>query len=170
MANYVFNPVSFFFCFGEDKKLLGCVVEVGNTFREKKVYLVRPDENGILRDRQKKFFYVSPFTELNDEFLFKISLPDEQINIGIDTVNAERTVISAGMSGRRLELNDSNIFGLTLRNPFATLRVIALIHLHAALLWLKGVPHRKKEELPEQQIAVLKRRQTALNSSGDHLW
>lgn len=154
-ANYVFNPVSFFFCYGKAENLLCCLAEVGNTFGEKKVYLVKPDEQGRLYSRQKKLFYVSPFTELNQDFLFKLGPPGEHLTISIDTLEADSLVVHAGMSGRRLELSDKNILKLTFQHPFAPLQVIALIHLHALLLWVKKVPFRKKEDLIDQQVAVL---------------
>ena len=155
VANYVFNPISIFFCFGKSAELLCCIVEVGNTFGEKKTYLVKVDNDGQMIDRQKKLFYVSPFTDLDQDFVFKIDLPAERLRILIDTVAEDKPLVQAGISGKRLELSDENLFKLTIRYPLAPLRVIALIHLHALILWLKRIPHHKKEENTSQQLAVL---------------
>lgn len=152
---YVFNPVSFFFCFDKDGINRGCVVEVGNTFGEKKLYAVKADAAGMMQDRQKKHFYVSPFTELDQDFLFDIKLPGESIKIKIDTLQADTPIVIAGFHGERQELADSQLLSMTLRYPLAPLRVIALIHLHALLLWLKRTPYHRKEDNAHQQTEVL---------------
>jgi uncharacterized protein len=47
---YVFNPVSFFFCFDAAGAPLCAVVQVGNTFGEQKLYHIpAPDASGVLR-------------------------------------------------------------------------------------------------------------------------
>src|ERR1700760_2684584 len=58
---YLFNPVSFYFCYGEDGSPLCCVAEVGNTFKELKPYFLSPAtlKDGEFRDRITKYFYVS---------------------------------------------------------------------------------------------------------------
>jgi DUF1365 family protein len=43
MVGYVFNPVSFYFCFDEQGKPLCTVAEVGNTFKELKPYFLGPE-------------------------------------------------------------------------------------------------------------------------------
>lgn len=157
MAGYVFNPVSFFFCFSNSEEVSCCVVEVGNTFGEKKAYLLRPDGEGNLFDRQPKEFYVSPFTELRQFFNFKITRPGNNLDIKIDTVREDQPepVVLSGMSGKRFPLSDEQLLRLTLAYPFAPMRVISLIHFHAMLLWLKRVPHRRKEEFVDLQTSVM---------------
>lgn len=152
---YVFNPVSFFFCFDRDGRNKGCIVEVGNTFGEKKLYAVEVDARGRLLARQKKHFYVSPFTDLDQDFIFDIELPEETMRIKIDTLQADKPIVLAGFQGKRKELTDSKLLSMTLRYPLAPLRVITLIHLHALVLWLKGTPYHRKEENAEQQTEVL---------------
>lgn len=157
---YVFNPVSFYFCFDFDKKLVGCLCEVGNTFGEKKLFLVRPDSDGLLRARQKKFFYVSPFAELDQEFCFDIGVPDDSLNIRIDTTDGDTPVVRAAISGRRFDLSDFNLARSLVLHPWATAKVITLIHLHAFILWCKKVPFHGKDEKLDLQLDVLNRRRT----------
>ena len=154
-AGYIFNPVSFFFCFDRDGRQIGCLVEVGNTFKEKKLYFIKAEGEARLFDRQKKQFYVSPFTELDQDFLFDIEVPEQSFKISIDTLQAEEPIVMAGFRGKKQELTDKSLLAMTLRYPLAPLRVIALIHLHALLLWLKKVPYHRKEENAEQQTEVL---------------
>ncbi len=152
---YVFNPVSFYFCFGAEDRLLCCICEVGNTFGEKKVFLVEPDSNGLLRRRQKKFFYVSPFTELDQEFDFSIPVPGDGVSIRIDTLADETPIVRASLTGKRTALTDANLISMLLRYSWATAKVIALIHVHALLLCIKQVPFHRKEEKEEMQLDIL---------------
>ncbi len=152
---YVFNPVSLYFCFAAGERLLCCICEVGNTFGEKKVFLVQPNADGLLKRRQKKFFYVSPFTNLNQEFDFDISVPGAGLDICIDTMDGDMPVVKAALKGRRTALTDGNLVNLLLRYSWATARVITLIHYHALLLWIKKVPFHRKEESPDMQLDVL---------------
>ena len=152
---YVFNPVSFFFCFDVRGNALCCLVEVGNTFGEKKTYVLRSDVDGIFRDRQRKFFYVSPFTELEQDFLFDLAVPASSLRINVDTMDANEKVVSTYMRGKELALTDRNLLLLSLRYPWVTFQVIMMIHFHALLLWLKRIPYHRKEEGPEQQTAVI---------------
>ncbi|MBX9687585.1 MAG: DUF1365 domain-containing protein [Candidatus Obscuribacterales bacterium] len=166
--SYVFNPVSFFYCYGKEKDLISCIVEVGNTFAEKKAYLIRFDGADSFKSLQKKNFYVSPFTELDQYFAFDIGMPCQEMRIRIDTVagsasaldlekstSGKPPVLSAVMNCRRNPLSDRELLRFTLRYPFSTFFVIFLIHYHALLLFLKKVPHRRKEENPEQQSDLM---------------
>ena len=152
---YVFNPVSFFFCFGDKNQPLCCVVEVGNTFGEKKAYILKSSNDSKFRHRLPKLFYISPFTELNHDLIFDLTLPDEQLNMKINTAAGEEQVVSTSIHGERLDFNDKNLLTLTLRYPLAPVQVIILIHFHALLLWLKGTPFHMKEDKLEQQTAVM---------------
>lgn len=163
--SYVFNPISFFFCFDKSGSPLCCVVEVGNTFAESKAYLVPVSSDGIrskhnenaahFLQRQQKLFYVSPFTELSQDFAFDFHLPNDKLDIRVDTMDGEEKIVATSMHGRRLAFTDKNLLWLTMRYPWAPLRVIALIHFHALLLHLKKIPFHRKEEAPEMQTAVM---------------
>jgi len=155
VLGYVFNPVSFFFCFSRAGEPIGCVAEVGNTFGEKKAYLLRYTGGGKFCHRQQKLFYVSPFTELDQDLVFDLSLPAEKLDLHVDTMDGQTMVVSASVVGTRQPFTDANLSILSLRYPLAPARVLALIHLHALLLCLKKTPHHMKGESMEQQVAVM---------------
>jgi len=165
ILGYVFNPVCFFFCYDENGEPVCCICEVTNTFGEKKAYVLKPTEGQTYRDRQKKFFYVSPFTELEQSFEFELHAPGDELMLHIDTLEGENDIVKSGIAGRRLPLSDANIARMLLRYPFATLQVIFFIHFHALLLWLKRVPYHRKEERPDLQTSTLTQR-TANGASG----
>lgn len=145
VLGYIFNPVSFYFCAGADGAPLCAVVQVGNTFREMKPYLLRePDERGCFRLITPKHFYVSPFLPLDLAFDFKLKPLGDVLDIHIDDREGERRVLLSALTGQRAPLTSARLAWFTLKYPLITLKVIALIHWHALLLWLKRLPwHRK---------------------------
>lgn len=155
---YVFNPVSFYFCFDRQSQPVCVVPEIGNTFGEIKPFLVNAQKDGRFVDTQNKFFYISPFNKLDDQLDYKLAIPSEHLNIHIDTSRDGQKVMLAAVSGVRRELTPGNLAWLTMKFPFVTLKVISLIHWHAGLLWLKKVPYEEKFSNPHLQKEVLRAR------------
>lgn len=145
VLGYIFNPVSFYFCSGADGSPICALVQVGNTFGEMKPYLVRRREDGgRYRETVSKHFYVSPFSELDLAFDFKLRIPDERLDIHIDDRAGDRRVLLSALSGERIPLSTGRLAWLSLKYPLITMKVIGLIHWHALLLWLRRLPwHRK---------------------------
>jgi len=146
VCGYIFNPVSFYFCFGPDGTALQAVAEVGNTFGEHKLYaLGAADADGRFRHREPKHFYVSPFSALDLTFDFRLSVPGEQLTVRIDDLEGAKRVFLSALQGRRVPLTSGRLAWLTIKCPLVTLKVIALIHWHALLLWLLRVPFHRRE-------------------------
>jgi hypothetical protein len=156
---HIFNPVSFYFCYDEVGEPLCSVVEVCNTYREMKLYFI-PKENlvdGKFHLNTTKYFYVSPFIELDTNFDFNLHLPADKLNVRIDDFSKDgnRFFIST-LTGVRKVLNNWNLMKYAVRFPFITLQVIYLIHWQALKLWLKKIPYHKKGENMHLQQQVLK--------------
>lgn len=144
VLGYLFNPVSFYFCYDRAGAPVAALAEVTNTFKEMKPYLLGPDAQaatrGEFRIRVPKQFYVSPFTDVDVAFDFTLRAPGERLSIQIDDyIGSERTLTSV-LTGTRRDLTGARLAWFTLKYPFITLRVISLIHWHAFRLWLKRVP------------------------------
>lgn len=153
---YVFNPVSFFFCSDAAGRPHSAVVQVGNTFGERKLYLLpQPTGADAFRLVTPKHFYVSPFTSLELHFDFKLRVPGEALEIHIDDRDADRRVLLTALTGRRAPLTTARLAWFTLKYPLVTLRVIFLIHWNALLLWLKRVPWFAKAAGREFQREVM---------------
>ena len=156
---YIFNPVSFYFISDSAGQTLCTVVQVGNTFREMKPYLIaQPTTPGFFRLITPKHFYVSPFSGLELCFDFKINVPGEQLEIHIDdrlgtAEDSERTLLSS-LTGKRIPLTTARLAWCTIKFPFVTLKVIFFIHWHALRLWLKKIPFHRKAAQPELQKEV----------------
>lgn len=141
---YLFNPVSFYFCYDRSGAPAAAIAEVTNTFREVKPFFLRADPNaapqGEFRLRVPKHFYVSPFSDVDVAFDFALRLPGERLSVQIDDYVGETRTLTSNLSGPRRELTSARLAWFTLKYPLLTLRVIGLIHWHALRLWWKRVP------------------------------
>lgn len=169
---YLFNPVSFYFCYDRHGTPLAALAEVTNTFKEVKPYVLGPATRSPSSDlsplssqlstrreaafhlRTPKHFYVSPFSDVDVAFDFTLRTPGENLSVQIDDyVGAERTLTST-LAGPRRALTAGRLAWFSLKYPALTLRIITLIHVHAALLWLKRVPWFAKAARPADQRAL----------------
>lgn len=157
VLGYIFNPVAFFFCSDADGKVITSVVQVTNTYHEQKLYLLGdPSDAGGFRRVMPKEFYVSPFSDLEVCFDFKVPVPRERLDIQINDVADNEILLLSRLTGRREELSDSSLLRCAVTYPLLTLQVIYLIHWHALRLWLKRLPVRRKAAHPEMQTQVLR--------------
>ena len=144
---YVFNPVSFYWCYRGDGSLACVVAELNNTFGERLPEVLRGPE---LRYEQRKRLHVSPFFGLDQSYEYAFSQPGREVwaRIHVRDDDGARP-LTAVLHGRRRELSDRSLAALLLRYPLQPLQVIAFIHFEALRLWLKRVPfHRKPAFVP----------------------
>ncbi|MBC7368989.1 MAG: DUF1365 domain-containing protein [Undibacterium sp.] len=166
---YLFNPVSFYFCYDAAGTCVASLAEVTNTFKEMKPYFLGPETRTASSQselaapdsqltapstfalRTPKHFYVSPFSDVDTAFDFTLRAPGERLSIQIDDyVGADRSLTST-LAGPRRALTSARLAWFTLKYPAITLRIIALIHWHAARLWLRRLPWFAKAARPADQ-------------------
>jgi DUF1365 family protein len=153
VAGYLFNPVSFYFCYGSDGLPKAAIAEVTNTFKEMKPYFIPAQQESAneFHDRVAKEFYVSPFTDVDVSFDFNLKAPGDRLSVQIDDLDGPRRTLTSTLTGQRLPLTGGRLALFTLKYPLITLKVIGLIHLHALRLWLKRVPWFAKAAKAETQ-------------------
>jgi DUF1365 family protein len=156
---YQFNPVSFYFCYNNQNEPVCSVVEVCNTFHEMKPYFLGASTKTENRFKLNttKYFYVSPFTDMDTRFDFDLEIPGEHLRIKIDDYDKEgnRFFIST-LSGTKKPFNDSALLLYFFSFPLITLKVIGAIHWQALKLWLKKIPFHQKEAQKELQKDVFR--------------
>ena len=163
LLGYTFNPISIFFCYDEFGQPLTSVVQVGNTFGELKPYLV-PLDGERFHVRVTKNFYVSPFSDLDLAFDFRLDFPGERLRVQIDDYSGDTKTLVSTLTGTRREFTLGNLLFLTFKYPLVTLKIILLIHWEAFRLWLKGIPPRLKESDPHLQQGVFRAKERGTNN------
>jgi DUF1365 family protein len=157
VLGYIFNPVCFFYCFDRDGAPLCAVAQVTNTFHEKKLYLVQDREpDGRFRRIVPKLFYVSPYSDLDLLFDFKLRVPADKLDIHIDDRKGDERILLSAVSGNRVPLSDARLLWCSVKYPLLTLKVIFLIHWEALRLWIKRLPVHRKASRPDLQQEVLR--------------
>ena len=151
---YVFNPVSFYYCFAAEEDgggLDAVVAEITNTpWKERHAYVLdarRADADGRVRARFPKAFHVSPFYPMEQTYDWRVAAPGARLDVHMSNLEAGEPVFHAGMTCERRELTPAALRRALWRHPLLPLRMHAAIYLHAALLWRKRAPfhtHPKK--------------------------
>ena len=142
VLGYVFNPVSFYWCYRDGGELACMVAEVGNTFGERLPELLH---GPALRYAHDKHLHVSPFFGLDQSYEYAFSQPGEEVMARIHVHDKSGgTPMTAVLHGRRRELTNASLARTLLRYPLQPHQVTTLIHWQALRLWLKRVPFRHK--------------------------
>lgn len=150
VLGYLFNPVSFYYCFDQDGNAACAIAEVTNTFKEVKPFFIPASKIGTgaatFHRRLPKDFYVSPFSSLSLEFDFLLRRPAEKLAVQIDDYEHGQRVLHTALTGARVELGSARLTWFTFKYPLLTLAVIARIHWQALILWLRRVPYFAKAD------------------------
>lgn len=164
---YIFNPVSFYFCMRKSGEPVCAIAEVGNTYGEHKRYLVPLSEDesaGLFVLSVPKEFYVSPFSDLDIRFEFRLRMPGDRLAIQVNDHNGARCVLVTALTGSQRPLTNFCLAWFIVQYPLMTLKVILLIHWQALLLYFKRVPFFRKAARPELQVDVIHPHQSLLQN------
>ncbi len=157
LFNYVFNPLSVYFCWRKDGSLAALAHEVSNTFGESHFYVLPPrvGENGQITQSCDKDFFVSPFLEGGLRYEFRVTPPGEQTLIAMIVKRGDEVALTASFAGQRRALTDANLLRVWAGNPLMTFKVIAGIHWEAMLMLAKGIRFLgRKGQAPRDKPAL----------------
>ena len=140
---HCFNPVSFYYCFDKsEKKIDAIIAEVTNTpWKERYSYVIdceNSEKNNLFKNIQKKELHVSPFFEMNHQYHFSISKPDNLISIKIDNFKKGVKVHEALLSLNKQEFSKKSLIRSLINYPLMTIKVVTAIHWQAIKLWFRG--------------------------------
>lgn len=151
---YVFNPVSFYFCYDPaDTAVETIIAEVHNTpWGEEHVYVMGEGSNehplhNWRRHRFAKAFHVSPFMDMHLDYDWRFRVPGPKMNAHVILKENASRLFDASLSLKRRELSKQSLNRVLFLYPFMTGKVVAMIHWQALRLYLKGAPffvHPKK--------------------------
>jgi hypothetical protein len=143
---YIFNPLSIFFVYDKNSKLISILYEVKNTFGEQHTYVFKIDkDNQLFEHSCKKKFHVSPFIEMNCLYYFKILKPTDKLSVVINQNDDSGKLLFASQDGLKNELNNKNLMISYISNPLMSFKIIGAIHFEALKLWIKGIKLVKKK-------------------------
>lgn len=150
--NYVFNPMSAYYCFTKEGSLRCCLVEVNNTFGDKHVYVVdnpiaKPTEEVIGHFKITKGFHVSPFYDLKGEYEFRFSDIRDNLDITFDMSGDDIRFHARLKADKKLPLTQANLVKTTFKYPLRAWMTMPRILWQAGKLYLiKKAPFYSRPE------------------------
>mgnify|MGYP001384309104 CR=1 FL=1 len=146
ILGYVFNPLSVFYIYNENEKLVSILYEVKNTFGEQHTYIFKVDnDQNLYQHNCLKKFHVSPFIEMNCKYFFRLLKPGEKISVIIDQYQTDEKILYASQDGQRVDFNTKELIKSYFKHPLMTFKIILAIHFEAFKLWVKGIKFIKKK-------------------------
>jgi len=150
-----FNPLSLWFGWHRDGRLLAVLAEVRNTFGDWHGYLLH--ENGAplgktIRSRATKCFHVSPFFPVAGQYDFRIRLDEQRLGIGIHYSLQDAPLLTAVQAGTRQPLTRRHLLKAMAGPLPGSAGTLAAIHWQALKIWLRGGRYHARPQSPAQTI------------------
>ncbi len=151
---YLFNPVSFYFCWNALGELDAIVAEITNTpWGERHAYVldakVGHEGNGEYAFHFDKCFHISPFFPMEQAYSWRFVWTEHHLQVHMTNREAGRPVFRVSLACERQAINRRCLAASFLAFPLQPLRLHIAIYWQAARLFFKRVPvftHPKKSQ------------------------
>lgn len=144
-----FNPVSFYYVYGESGDLQYIVAEITNTpWKERHAYVlavtsaqcVTAGSTTSLRWQFDKQFHVSPFLPMDMRYDWRLTEPRNALNVHMQTHHNESLQLDATLTLHREPISHFTLLRALLSFPLLTVKVTTLIYWQALKLYLRRTP------------------------------
>jgi cyclopropane-fatty-acyl-phospholipid synthase len=156
---YVFNPVSFYFCFTEAKKLAVVIVEINNTFSERHLYTIdefkgESLEQGLTASHPKAF-YVSPFNDLKGDYEYTFKLSKQLLEVTLNISKEDEIVFRSGIKGELTPFTQKSLLTNLVSSPLRLWAAMPLIVWQAAKLYYHKKLPVKHKPIPANEMTFV---------------
>ncbi len=152
---YVFNPVSFYYCYRQDGSVHAVVAEVNNTYGDRHIYIL-DNKSGKkfvpIKITHGKEFHVSPFNDLKGHYEFSFEEPKGAFRISITLVRDEGVILEAVLSAKASPLTSATLTKTILKYPITSFVTIPRIFIQALKLFF--IKRLKFNDRPEPSSAM----------------
>ncbi len=156
VLGFGFNPLSLWYCEHRDGSLRAVIAEVNNTFGEHHFYLLAHAGAPLawpMRGTATKCFHVSPLMDMQGDYHFRLSRPDDHLAVLIRQYDEHGQLkLVATQTGQGEPITDRALWRAFLRTPLMTLKVMTAIHWQALKIWLSGARYFPKPDPPQQEV------------------
>ncbi len=153
MFGYAFNPVSFWYCY-KNEKLDAVVCEVNNTFGDRHFYFLQ-NLNIHSSDPKKavKQFHVSPFMDISGYYTFEFDSFEGGNQVRIKLFSSDQHLkLDTLIRLKFRDFESVTAFYILKKFGWLTVMVIWRIHFQALKLWFKGAKFYKHPTPPEKKV------------------
>jgi DUF1365 family protein len=156
-----FNPVSFYYCYGEDGETLEFIVsEITNTpWGEKHRQVFEVGDKKINTFEFPKDFHVSPFMPMTIDYTWVFHKPSDELYVYMQNRNKgeKRVIFDSTLKLTSLPMTSRNIILAFAQFPFVTFKTMFAIYYQALVLFIKRVPfhtHPLKEKFHDNSSST----------------
>lgn len=147
---YVFNPVTFYYCFdSRGTQVQTVLAEITNTpWKERHAYVLpisaATRADNVMRFEFGKEFHVSPFWPMDMRYDWRLTVPGEELRIHMENLQHKdghgRRTFDATLTLQREEISSASLSRALLRYPLMTAKVSGAIYWQALRLWFRRTP------------------------------
>ncbi|MBU1195301.1 MAG: DUF1365 family protein [Proteobacteria bacterium] len=160
--NYVFNPVSFYYCFTDDHEPAAIIAEVNNTYGERHPYVLTQGDSKsdkwLATYETPKVFHVSPFNTVEGTYRFYFTKPEHHLEIKIELISKNKTIMEAVFKGNGVPMTRVNHLKALLKYPFAPHLSIPRIYAHAFKLFFRKKLTFHDKPIPQSPMTLKKQK------------
>lgn len=152
-----FNPVSFYYCHGQDgSRIEAIVAEINNTpWGEQYSYVMDARRDPHKRAHvfcMEKDFHVSPFMPMTQTYDWRFLIRDNTLLVHMINEENQQACFDATLNLESQPITAWNLARALMQFPLMTVKVVVAIYWQALRLWLKRIPLHSHPEKDRKEI------------------